>query len=151
MQKKTMSEIPTNCSWFLSFLVSWFDGFGVSRFLGFKISTFQRFNDSILPSCHFMLFDRYWSHIQDFKILFNGPSGFYGARLFQNWQNCVIPTLRDLQNNIKLSMGFLVLFHPVVSKSRNKGFWELGTRPKIPNSKKWRFSGSPLSKTKVTS
>ena len=73
---------------FLGFLVSWLLGVLVPWFLGFKVSKMQRtFNvfwkimiphytssiscfrktiDPILPTFHFVLLRRYWSHIQYF-------------------------------------------------------------------------------------
>ena len=71
-------------SGFLGFLVSWFQGLLVSWLLGFKDYWFIGFLVSwiqkkslvfltdiwpILPICHFMFFDRYWFHIQDFQDL----------------------------------------------------------------------------------
>ena len=51
-------------SWFLFFLVSWFLG---SWFRRFWVSWFQCFRD--LPNSNCMLFNKYWSHIQDFRDL----------------------------------------------------------------------------------
>ena len=47
--------------------------------------------------------------------------------------------------------GFVLIDirYPGVSKYENSWFWEPGTRPKIPKSKKWIFLGSPISKSKI--
>ena len=48
-------------------LVSWFQSFLDDWFQSFLESQFQRFNELILPNNHFMFFDRYLAHIQDFQ------------------------------------------------------------------------------------
>ena len=56
--------------WFLGFRGSWLFGLLVSKFLSFKDSTNLESSETILPallSSHFMFFDRYCSHIQDFQ------------------------------------------------------------------------------------
>ena len=53
--------------WLPGFTVSWHIGFKVVWFLAFEISKFQRFTDPIFSTFHFMVFNRYWSHIKDFE------------------------------------------------------------------------------------
>ena len=71
-------------SWFLSFLVyyflavlvSWFLGFW---FIGFVVSKFQRF---VKLSLH--VFDKYWSHIQEFQEFIRRISITFRCRLFEH-------------------------------------------------------------------
>ena len=69
--------------WYYAIMVLWYSGILVLWLYGVVVSWFQK-----LPNCHFVFFDRYGSHIQDFKILLRGFASFVGARLFQN-RKCV--------------------------------------------------------------
>ena len=60
---------------------SWFFGQGHSAGVGVGM---LRGAGSILPNFHFMLFDWYWSHMQDFQDFIKRSCIIFGARLFQN-------------------------------------------------------------------
>ena len=103
-----------NVYWFrgffvCGFLVSWILGllvfrFLVSKIIGFLVPWFQRFLAFLfqcfkdLHKIHFM-FDRYLSHIQDFRDFIKRVSQFVGARLFKQCQNMDVLNVGICKNN----------------------------------------------------
>ena len=102
------------------------------RFLGFKDS----------PNFHFMFSGIYWSHIQDLKNLLDGLSGFFGARLFENWQHFGFPKLWYLKVIFlkKVPLFFLDCFGILVSPIiKIVGFGAQGHVPKSRNHRHYEF------------
>ena len=82
-------------SWFLVFLVSGILGFFVSWFQSFLVSWFHSFKVSMIP--HYQKFISCFMEDTDtisktFKILSDGSSIFFGAHLFQHFENFELPS-----------------------------------------------------------
>ena len=120
-------------SWFLGFLVSWFQSFLVSWFQRFNIPSMLLKDITTFP-CH--VFDRHWSHIQDFQD-FRRILIIFGASLFKTCNIWVSNISKFRTHNIFERLGdvFLILFRcPGVSKDKKSWFWEGRTRSKVPKS-----------------
>ena len=96
-----------------------------------------------------MVFDRYWSHIQDFKTWTELPnlSAPVFSKPFKKWN----PELWNLQTysfqNIWGLSQFL-LRCPGGSKDKHNCFWEESARSKYRNHRNEEVEGSPISKLK---
>ena len=73
-------------SWFYGFMVWWFCGCVVLWFYGFMVLWFRGFKN--FPNYDFMFFDRYWSHIQDFRDSIRRIVGFCRRPSFRKLSNC---------------------------------------------------------------
>ena len=91
--------------------VPMFQSFKVAKFQRFKFSKFQSRHVSKIQKINFMFFNRYCSYIQGFHEL-SRSSGFFGPRLFQQFQNVRIPKLCDFpryyfQKGLRFFLGLL--------------------------------------------
>ena len=115
---------------FFGFLVSWFQTLLVSGFLGSNIlrNPLMLLKDiwSTSPNVHFMVFERYWSHIQDFQdffrrifIICRRPSF---PNLFPKNQNVVSPKFKISNYYFpkNVCMHFLICFEVFLYIKTNK-------------------------------
>ena len=145
-------------SWFQGLLVSWFLGF---RFLGFLLfgllvswllvpwfgcflvskcqKAFNCFLKILVPyyQTHISCF---WEDIdlisKNFKIVLDGSSGFFGARLFGNCTKSWFSIFKVYKTNMFATIwGFMFFLGVLVFQKINHiGFGAPGARPKIPKS-----------------
>ena len=80
----------------LGFLVSWFGSFLVSK-LQKSLNIFERYWYSILLNFHFMLFGRYWSHIQYLQDFIKRIVGICRCPSFPKSKNEVSDFLRFIK------------------------------------------------------
>ena len=165
---------------YLRFLLSWLQGFLVSSYLRFFVTKFQRFKkfiecllediDPILPSVHTMLFDRCWSHTQDFrtcqfhvfwKILI--PYSRFAGNIKTDLEDFRAPVFSNIsRNEYCIALRFLEMIAVWnelevfltdlksfgVFTDRSYWSWESWTRPESRKPWKWWVFSFPKMKSK---
>ena len=147
-------------SWFLGYKVSWFQSLLVSWFQNSEVSKFQSSNVSKLhyvlleyigpelPKFHFMFFELYWSHLQDY---FRRVVGMFRRPSFQNrskvsmFKMLIFPKLiffKMIREFPRILWGILVS-----QKVNDIGCGAQGHVQKFRNHEIEGFSNSPMTKS----